>query len=116
MKGFGGLSNHDLVTKVICCGANGVATFQGINTRVATQLREKSSTFCSHAHCVVHKTNVTTFTLSDLPIVVKIEALLVGVYAYSNHSPKRNLERSKLVEIMEIKSFKNFVQHQNHMD
>ncbi len=36
MKGFGGLFDHDLVTKVVCFSANGVATFQGIKTWVAT--------------------------------------------------------------------------------
>jgi len=32
------------------------------------------------------------------------------------HDPKRNLEKSKFVEIMETKGFKIFVQHQNQMD
>ncbi len=36
MKGFGGIFNHDLVIKVVCFGANGVATFQGIKIGVAT--------------------------------------------------------------------------------
>jgi hypothetical protein len=116
VKGFGGLSECDLVIKVICRGANGVATFQGIKTRVAAQLREKSSPFCIHLHCVAHKTNLTTLTLLDLPIVVKIEALLASVYTYFNHSPKRNLERSKLVEVTERKGFKIFVQYQLQID
>jgi hypothetical protein len=116
MKGFRGLFDHDLATKVICCGANGVATFQGIKTRVATQLKEKSSPFCIHVHCVVHKTNLTTLTFLDLPIVVKIESLLAGVYTNFSHSPKKHLEKSKLVEVMEIKGLKIFVQHQNQMD
>jgi len=30
MKGFGGLFDHDLVTKVVCSSVDGVATFQGI--------------------------------------------------------------------------------------
>jgi hypothetical protein len=51
---------------------------------------------------------LAAFTLSNLPIVVKIEALLVGVYTYFNHSPKRNLERSKLDEVMEAKGLKIF--------
>jgi ubiquinone/menaquinone biosynthesis C-methylase UbiE len=57
-------------------------------------------------HCVAHKTNLVAFTFSNLPIVGKIEALLASVYTYFNHSPKRKLERSKLVEIMETKGFK----------
>jgi hypothetical protein len=109
VKGFGGLFEYDLVIKVICCGENGVATFKGIKTRIVTQLREKSSFFCIHVHCLVHKTNLTTLTLSDLPIVVKIETLLASVYTYFNHSPKRNFEISKLIEVMETKGLKIFV-------
>jgi len=36
VKGFRGLFDHDLATKVVCFDADGVATFQGIKTEVAT--------------------------------------------------------------------------------
>jgi hypothetical protein len=116
VKGFGGLFDHDLVTKVVCFGADGAATFQGIKIGVANQLRKKSSPFCIHVHRVVHRTNLIAFTLLDLLIVVKIETLLASVYTYFNHSPKRNLERSKLVEVTERKGFKIFVQYQLQID
>ncbi len=67
-------------------------------------------------HCIVRRTNLVALTFLNMPIVVKIEALLASVYTYFNHSPKRNLERLKLVEVMETKDFKNFEQHQNQMD
>jgi ubiquinone/menaquinone biosynthesis C-methylase UbiE len=106
MKGFGGLFDHDLVIKVVCFDVDGVVAFQGIKTRVATQLKQTSSPFCIHVHCVVHKTNLAAFTFSNLPIVVKIEALLANVYTYFSHTLKNNSERSKLVEVMETKGFK----------
>ncbi len=106
MKGFGGLFDHDLVTKVVCFSVDGAATFQGIKIGVATQLIKKSSPFCILVHCIVHRTNLVVLTLSDLLIVVKIETLLVGVYKYFNHNPKRNLEKSKLVGVMETKGLK----------
>ncbi len=80
VKGFGGLFDHDLVTKVVCFGADGAATFQGIKIGVANQLRKKSSPFCIHVHRVAHRTNLIAFTLLDLLIVVKIETLLASVY------------------------------------
>jgi hypothetical protein len=40
VKGFGGLFDHHLVTKVVCFGVDGAATFQGIKTRVAAQLKK----------------------------------------------------------------------------
>jgi len=65
VKGFGGLFDYDLVTKVVCFSVDGAATFQGIKIGIAIQLRQKSSPFCIHVHCVAHKTNLATFTLSD---------------------------------------------------
>jgi hypothetical protein len=50
MNVFGGLSNHDLATKVVYFDANGVGTFEGIKIRATTQLKEKSSPFCIHVH------------------------------------------------------------------
>jgi hypothetical protein len=49
---------------------------------------------------------MAALTFSNLPIVVKIETLLACVYTYFNHSSKRNLEISKLVEVMETKGLK----------
>jgi hypothetical protein len=66
MKGFGGLFDHDLVTKVVCFSANGATTFQGIKTGVATQLKHKSSPFCILVHCVTHKTNLAAITISKI--------------------------------------------------
>jgi hypothetical protein len=106
VKGFGGLFDHDLVTKVVCFGADGATTFQGIRTGVATQLKNKHSPFCILVHCIAHKTNLVALTFSNIFIVVKIETLLGGVYKYFDHNPKRNLERSKLVEVMETKGLK----------
>jgi len=107
VKGFGGLFDHDLVTEVVCFSVDGVATFQGIKIGVGTQLRRKSSPFCILVHWVAHKTNLIALTLLDLFIIVKTEALLVGVYKYFNHSPKRNLERFEVMaKVMETKHFK----------
>ncbi len=86
MKGFGGLFDHDLVTKVVCFCVDGATTFQGIKIGVATQLGKDSSPFCIPMNCVAHRTNLIAFTISDLFIVVKIEALLVCVYKYFSHS------------------------------
>jgi hypothetical protein len=58
-------------------------------------------------HWVAHNTNLIALTFLDILIIVKIEALLVGVYKYFNHSPKRNLERFEVMaKIMETKRFK----------
>ncbi len=41
--------------------------------------------------------------LSNLPFVVKVEALLASMHMYFVHSLKRHLEHNKLMEIIETK-------------
>lgn len=71
---FGGLSNHYMAMKVVCLGPNGASTFQGIRTRVSTQLK-KYNFFCIPIHYVVHMINLLVITLFYFHIVVKIEML-----------------------------------------
>ncbi len=47
--------------------------------------------------------------LSCLPLVKHIESLLQTLHAYFAHSPKRHLEFTKLVEVMETK--RNKIMH-----
>ncbi len=42
-------------------------------------------------------------TLSNLPLVFHIENLLQCLYGYFSYSPKKHLEFTKLINIMEIK-------------
>jgi hypothetical protein len=46
-------------------------------------------------------------------MVGKIKALLMNVYAYFSHNLKRNLERWKLVKVMESKGFQDFAKHRD---
>jgi hypothetical protein len=57
-------------------------------------------------HCMVHQTNLTIQTHSDLHLVFCIENLLQCLYGYFSHRRKRHLEFIKLVEIMETKGNK----------
>jgi uncharacterized protein YjhX (UPF0386 family) len=85
-------NDHESITKVVCFNVDGATTFQSITIGVSTQLKKKPSHFYIPMHCVVHGTNLVVFTLYDFSIITKIETLLVGVYAYFNHSPKWNVE------------------------
>jgi ABC-type Fe3+-siderophore transport system permease subunit len=67
---------------------------------------EKIQFFCIPIHYVVHMINLVVLTLFYLHIVVKIEVLFKAIYTYLSHNPKQNLERWKLVEVMETKDFK----------
>jgi len=64
------------------------------------------SPFMTIIHSMVHHCNLAIQTLSNMSHIVKIEALFASMYMYFSHSPKRHLEHTKLVEIMETKSFK----------
>ena len=53
-----------------------------------------------------HRTNLAVQTLSDLPVVGRIEDMLQTLYAFFAHSPKRHLEFVKLAELMQAKGLK----------
>jgi hypothetical protein len=53
-----------------------------------------------------HRTNLAIKSLSDLPVVNRIEDLLQSLHSYFARSPKRHLEFVKLVEVMETKGLK----------
>jgi hypothetical protein len=55
-------------------------------------------------HCVAHQTNITIQTLSKLPLVSKIEAMLQSIYTYYSLSFKQHLDRCKLEEFLEQKA------------
>ncbi len=74
--------DHDSSKKVVSFGVHVTSTFHGIKIRVFTYLEKKYIHFCIPNHCATHRTNLVVLTLFNLPIVMKIEALLQGVYAY----------------------------------
>ncbi len=55
---------------------------------------------------MAHHTNLAVQTLSNLPLVSRIEILLQCLYGYFNHIFKMHLEFTKWVGIMEIKGNK----------
>ena len=57
-------------------------------------------------HCMAHRMNVTVQTLSNLQLVAKVETLCERLYNYFIVSPKRHLEYTKLVDVVEIGGLK----------
>jgi hypothetical protein len=55
---------------------------------------------------MAHRTNLAAQTLSSLLLVIHLEHLLQTLHSYFAHSPKRHLEFTKLVEILEMKENK----------
>jgi hypothetical protein len=55
---YGGFSKFDLVSKLVCFGANEVTTFWGSKTSVIVQLKEKHMPFMLGVHYVTHQTNL----------------------------------------------------------
>jgi hypothetical protein len=52
---------------------------------------------------MAHQTNLVLQTLSNLPLIFHIENLLQCLYGYFSYNPKKHLEFTKLIKIMEIK-------------
>ena len=67
------------------------------------QLQREFGIFIIGVHCRSHKTNVAMHVVSKIAIVSKGVALFSTLHAYFSKSPKKSMEFSKLVEIMETK-------------
>jgi hypothetical protein len=102
----GGLNPTFVFQKLFCFEVNGVSTFQGTKTGVIKQINTNYAPFSIGVHYMVHRCNLTFKTLSTLGIVSSIKDLLQSCHAYFAHSPKRHLEFTKLISMMEIKWFK----------
>jgi len=55
---------------------------------------------------MAHRTNLAVQSLSSLLLVIHLEHLLQTLHNYFAHSPKRHLEFTKLVEMLETKENK----------
>ncbi len=73
---------------------------------VREKIQETCTPFNLGVHCVSHITNLVMQTLSSFPLVHGMEPLFQSLYQYFCKSPKRHLEFTKLVNIMETKALK----------
>jgi hypothetical protein len=97
-----------LASKLVCFATNGMIILEGLKTGVIVQLINKHATFVNEMNCIAHSYNLVAQTFSKLSLVAKIEVLLQSMYVYFTHSPKRHMELTKLVEILETKGGKIF--------
>jgi hypothetical protein len=59
-----------------------------------------------HVHDFARRTNLAVEALSSLLLVQKLESLCKALHAYFSGSPKRHLEFTKLVEVVETDGLK----------
>jgi hypothetical protein len=103
----GGMDGEGSVAeKLICFGADGAVVFQGARSGVTSQLIKKHAPYLMGVHCMSHRMNLAVQALSNLPMVTKIENLLQSLHSYFTSSPKKHLEFTKLVEIVETSGLK----------
>ncbi len=102
----GGLTREEIASKVVCFGADGVSTFQGAKNGVTTQIKEKWSPFSINIHCTSHRLNLAVQTLSNFPMISRLESMMASVYTYFCRSNKKGAELQKLVALMETKGNK----------
>jgi hypothetical protein len=75
---FGGLSETNLVNKLVCFGTNKVTVFQGGKNGVIAQIMQKHAPFVSGVHCMAHCMSQPHFGLS-----VKVKPTLPKVGTWS---------------------------------
>jgi hypothetical protein len=101
LEQYGGLPGPEIAAKFVSFGGNGVSVFQGVRTGVTIQLKEKHAPFVYGMHCMSHRTNLAVQTLSQVPLVMRIEELLLSLYSFFSHSRKKNQDLADLANIME---------------
>ena len=74
---------------------------KGCNTGVTIQLKTYNVPYMFGVHCMAHRTNLATKTLSNLALMAKVETLCEQLYNYFIVSPKRHLEFTKLADVVE---------------
>ncbi len=100
----GGVPRNQIAHKLICFGANDVNVFQGTKSGVAKQIKDNYVLHFIGVSYMAHHTNLAMQTLSRLPLVIQLENLLQTLDSYKfAHSPKRHLELTKLVKLMQTK-------------
>jgi uncharacterized ferredoxin-like protein len=66
---FGGLELGELVGKLVNMGCDGSNVFQGHQTCVTLQSKEKVAQIFNGIHCFIHKINLVVIKLSKLDFV-----------------------------------------------
>lgn len=97
---YRGLSEIDITNKLVCFEVDKVIVFHSVKNGVMTQLMQKYVPFVSGVQCMAHCTNLVVQTFNNLNLVSKIEFLLVSMYNYFCHNPKRHLETTKLAKLL----------------
>ncbi len=76
LKKHVGVSNTNVVAKLLSFGANSVNVFQGVKNGVTRQLQDKYAPHLESIHCMAHCTNLAMQTLFHILVVKCIEDFL----------------------------------------
>jgi hypothetical protein len=99
-------SDGSKLEKLVCFGVDGTVNFYGGRSGLTIELIEKHALYLMEVHYMSHQTNVAVQALSNLPLVSKNETLFQALHSYFTSSPKRYLEFTKLIKIVETSGLK----------
>jgi hypothetical protein len=102
----GGVGAGDVAKKMLCFGADGAATFQGLRSGVTTQIQRDYAPYSIGVHYMAHQCNLAFKMLSGMGIFQSIEKMLQKTYSYFSHSPRRLEEFFRLANVIETKGLK----------
>jgi hypothetical protein len=108
MLDFGGLRVEELVRKLVNIGCDMSNVFQGHRTTMTMQFKDKVAPFITRMHYFAHQTNLVVITLSNVPLVHRLEGSLQNMYVFIYFS-----ESKKVCIILE--AYGSF-QHQGQQD
>jgi hypothetical protein len=82
MLDFGGLGVEELARKLVNIGCDESSVFQGYQTSMTMQSKNKVAPFITRMHCFAHQTNLAVITLSNVPLVHQLEGILQSMYVF----------------------------------
>lgn len=83
------ITDSEISEKLLCFGADGISTFQGLKNGVTIQIKGRYALFSTGVHCCAHRLNLTGQSLSTLPVMHVVDEVLRTTHSYFAHSPKK---------------------------
>lgn len=102
----GGVADSEIAEKLLCFGADGVSSFQGVKSGVTAQIKGKFAPFATGVHCCAHRLNLSAQSLSSMTVMHAVEEVLRTTHSYFAHSPKKAAEFRALAQQLQSKGLK----------
>jgi aspartate-semialdehyde dehydrogenase len=97
MLDFGGLRVEELAKKLVSIGCDRYNVFQGHQTSMTIQFKNKVVPFIIRVHYFAHQTNLGIIAFSNVPLMHQLEGILQNMFFF--FTIQKHLQNSKRLQI-----------------